>query len=106
MIGGLITSAADWLLLPLSQHRQCQSGSRYCEWSSFTHPETTESTDIEDIQLYFYELGHAKFTAVRGGRRINVELGQLEECGKEFDDCRKISFEVQTYLSGPAVINE
>jgi hypothetical protein len=59
-------------------------------------PETTESTDEDDlIRHYFYELGRAKFTAVKGGRRINIELGQ----GR-----RKISFEVQTYLSGPVVI--
>jgi hypothetical protein len=64
-------------------------------------PETTESTD-EDIRHYFYELGCAKFTAVRGGCRINVELGQ--EFGKIFAGRRKRSFEVQTYLTGPVVI--
>jgi hypothetical protein len=43
-------------------------------------PETTDNTDEEDIRYWFYELGCAKFTATRGGRRINVELGQ--ELGK------------------------
>jgi hypothetical protein len=66
-------------------------------------PETTESTDKEDIRRYFYKLGCAKFKAIKGGRRINVKLGQ--EFGEEFlegsDDRPKISF---ASLSGPVVL--
>ena len=69
-------------------------------------PETTESTyyddnetmeraNDEDIRQYYYELGCAKFTAVRGGRHINVQLGQKS--------LGKIS-KVQTHLSGTVVI--
>ena len=65
-------------------------------------PETTCSTNTEDIKYYYYDLGGAKFTAIRKGRRINIELGQ--EFGKNFKLRRKISFEAQTYLSGPVVI--
>jgi hypothetical protein len=37
-------------------------------------PETTDSTDEEDIRYWFYELGCAKFTATRAGRRITITL--------------------------------
>jgi hypothetical protein len=40
-----------------------------------TIPETTEETDEEDIQQYYRELGIKKFTALEGGRSINVEVG-------------------------------
>ena len=33
-------------------------------------------TKDKDIERYFYELGRAKFTAVEGGRRIDVEFDQ------------------------------
>jgi len=42
-------------------------------------PETTESTENQDIRCYFYEMGRAKFTAVSGGRRGNVQFGQYDE---------------------------
>ena len=70
-------------------------------------PKTTWSTETEDIERYFYDLGCAKFTAVRDGRHINIELGQ--EFGKKSYESkrrRRISFEVQTYLSGPVVIKD
>jgi hypothetical protein len=38
-------------------------------------PETTEETDKEEIRNYYRQLGRAKFAAVEGGRRINVEVG-------------------------------
>jgi hypothetical protein len=38
-------------------------------------PETMRSTDSKDIRNQFYELFRTKFTAVEGGRRVNVELG-------------------------------
>jgi hypothetical protein len=68
-------------------------------------PETTEYTDVKDIRRYFYKLGRAIFTAVRGGRRIKVVLGQGYIEG--YPDRLKIAFdEVQTYLSGPVVLRK
>jgi len=67
-------------------------------------PETTEITNNKDMRNYFHELGCAKFIAVRGGHRINIELGQGSE--RIFADRRNISFEFQTYLSGPVVITD
>jgi hypothetical protein len=121
-IGGFITSIADLVALASISPQAMSAAAnlvRYPWVKEFRLvdvissgpvppiPETTESTDSEDIQHYFYELGRAKFTAVRDGRRINVELGQ--EFGKSRKTCsgrRKISFEVQTYLSGPVVITD
>jgi hypothetical protein len=63
-------------------------------------PETTESTDHEDIQKYFYQLGCAKFRAVKDGRHINVELGQEPDLRYGSGGyCRKKLFEVQSYLT-------
>ena len=39
-------------------------------------PETTEDTDEWVIQNYYYQLGHTTFTAVKGGRRVTVDLCQ------------------------------
>jgi hypothetical protein len=39
-------------------------------------PETTEDTDKGDISNYYFQLGYAKFTAIKGGRRVTVELCQ------------------------------
>ena len=61
-------------------------------------PETTESTKDNDIGNFFYEMGRAKFTAVRGGHRVNVELGQYNIwCA---DHRHEMTFEVETYLRG------
>ena len=60
-------------------------------------PEATENTTDCDIRKYFYEMGRAKFTAVRGGHRVNVELGQY----KKWSDSRyEMTFEVGTYPRG------
>ncbi len=67
-------------------------------------PETTEDTKDEDIERYFYELGRAKFTAVEGGRRVDVELGQEPDswsAGHHQDD---ITFKVQSYLPSSVVV--
>ena len=112
-IGGFITSPADLVTLasisaramsaagdlarfPLVKELRLVDVVASCpvlsipETKEITDDETAESADDEsaddeDILRYFYELGCAKFTAVRSGRR-------------------NISFEVQTYLSGPVVI--
>ena len=39
-------------------------------------PETTEDTNEEEIRRYYFQLGRAKFTAIKGGRRVTVELCQ------------------------------
>ena len=39
-------------------------------------PETTEQTNIIEISKYCYQLGRAKFTAIKSNRRVTVELGQ------------------------------
>ena len=39
-------------------------------------PETTEDTDEEEIRRYYFQLGSAKFTAIKGGRRVTVKLCQ------------------------------
>ena len=39
-------------------------------------PETTEDTDEGEISDYYFQLGYAKFTAIKGGRRVTVELCQ------------------------------
>jgi len=57
-------------------------------------PETTESTKDEDIRDSFYEMGRAKFIAVRGGQRVNVELGQYDRWS---DSRHEMSFEVESY---------
>ena len=116
-IGGFITSPADLVTLA-SVSPQAMSAAvdltRYPWVKEFRLvdvissgpvepiPETTKNTDAEDFRCYFYKLGRAIFTAVRGGRRIKVELGQ--EYGVEYADRRDKSFKVQTYLSGPVVI--
>ena len=61
---------------------------------------TTESVDEdemdpdENILHYFYELGRRRFTALDGGRRADVELGQHDE-DKTFAGSREISFGVE-----------
>ena len=60
-------------------------------------PETTESTEDADIRYYFSEMGRANFTAVRGGRRVNVEMGQYDRWS---DSRHEMSFEVETLLRG------
>ena len=115
-IGGFITSAADLVTLASISAQAMSAAADLTRFPLVEEfrlvdvvssgpvppiPETTVSTD-EDIRPYFYELGCAKFTAIRDGRRINVELGQ--ELGKIFAGRRQRSFEVQTYFSGPVVI--
>ncbi len=69
-------------------------------------PETTESTGSEVIRRYFYKLGRTKFTAVGEGRRVNVELGVGYVSGSVTSTGRRqTTFKVQTYLSGPVVID-
>jgi hypothetical protein len=67
-------------------------------------PETRESIydEEEDVRLYYYQLGCSKFTAVKGasGRHVTVELGQEIPGGV----AGHLSFELQTYISGPVVI--
>ena len=68
-------------------------------------PDTTDSSDgsgpADDVLRHLYlELGRAKFTAVRGGRRVNVELGQND---KKFAYRRKISSGVENYHFGGSV---
>jgi hypothetical protein len=114
-IGEFITSPADLVTLASISPRAMSAAASLvrCPWVKEFRlvdviasgpvqpiPETTENTDAEDIQRYFYKLGRAKFTAVRGGRRVNIKLGQ--ESHKRY--AGKISFEVETYLSGPVVI--
>ncbi|KAI0271984.1 hypothetical protein BGY98DRAFT_1004275 [Russula aff. rugulosa BPL654] len=116
-IGGFITSPADLVTLASVSPRAKSAAvdlTRYPWVKEFRLvdvissgpvepiPETTKNTDPEDLRCYFYKLGRAIFTAVRGGRRIKVELGQ--EYGVEYADRRDKSFKVQTYLSGPVVI--
>ena len=55
-------------------------------------PGTTEGTRHHDIQKYFYEMGRARFTAVRDGHLVNVELGQYNACHHQ------VPFEVETSL--------
>ena len=47
-------------------------------------PETTEDTDEGEISDYYFQLGYAKFTAIKGGRRVTVELcqGSYRNTGK------------------------
>jgi hypothetical protein len=68
-------------------------------------PETTESTNDRDIRRYFYEMGRAKFTAVRGGHHVNVELGQYDESSA---DRHNTTLKIKTYLHGhgSAVLTE
>ena len=68
-------------------------------------PETTENLEeLNGNRFCYLELGRAKFTAVRGGRRINVELGQEFDTSAVCAGRRKISFKIQTYLRDPAVM--
>jgi hypothetical protein len=60
-------------------------------------PETTENTKDHDVRDYFYEMGRAKFTAVRGGHHVNVELGQYDY-DKWSALPNEMTFEVETYL--------
>jgi hypothetical protein len=57
----------------------------------------------EDYKDYFERLGCAKFTAVKNGRRVNVELGQ--EISGWASDRRPMVFGIQTYLSGSNLMN-
>jgi hypothetical protein len=94
-IGGFITSQADLVTLASIS---AQAMSAAADLTRFPLvdviasgqvppiPETTESTDEEDIRRYFKVLGRAKFTAVRGGRRINVELGAAKWSYYELED--------------------
>jgi hypothetical protein len=59
-------------------------------------PETTESTEEEDIQNRYYHLGRAKLIAVKGGRPINLELSQAHD---EISDGSQMTLIVaKTYL--------
>ena len=57
-----------------------------------------------EIQHYYKEIGQAKFTVVKGDRRVTVELRQ--EHHKRFAGRRELSFEVQTYSTGPVALWE
>ena len=62
--------------------------------------ETTEDTDEEeieedDIKHYYLQLGRAKFTAVKDGRRVTVEICQGAGCKNATG-----RFRVTTYLKG------
>ena len=89
-IGGFITSPADLVTLASISARAMSAAADLTRFPLVDEfrlvdvissgpvqpiPETTESIDEEDIRHYFYDLGCAKFTAVRSGRRINVKLG-------------------------------
>ena len=63
-------------------------------------PETIESTDQDHILFCYHSLGCAKFTAFRGGRRINVGLSQ----GAGLPCLGYQTFEVETYFEDPVVI--
>ena len=69
-------------------------------------PETMRSTDSEDIRNYFYELFRTKFTAVRDGRRVNVELGLGHVKGGRVTSTgrRQTTFNVLTYFGNLVVI--
>ena len=72
-------------------------------------PKTTGRTgelerEDQETRRYYKELGRAKFTAVKGDRRVTVELGQ--EYHKSFAGRRELSFQVQTYLTGPVALRE
>jgi hypothetical protein len=110
-IGDLITSPADLVTLASISARAMSAAADLTRFPLVDEfrlvevvasgpvppiPETTESTDEQDIRFYFGKMGCAKFTAVTGGRRINVEL--VQSFGKR-------SFEVQTYLTGPVAIS-
>jgi hypothetical protein len=41
--------------------------------------ETTDETNHKDIRYYYRQMGRKKFTAVEGGRRINVEVGYAKK---------------------------
>ena len=60
--------------------------------------ETMENTNVNNIWHYIYELGYTKFTAIRDGCQINIKLNHW--FSKTW-----ISFEFQTYLSGPIAIS-
>jgi hypothetical protein len=115
-VGDLITSPADLVTLA-SISPQAMSAAAYFVRYPWVEkyrlvdvissgpiqpiPETTADTNHKDIRCYFYGLCRAKFTAVRGGHRINVELSQ------SFSTTR-ISLEVMTYfeLSRPLFIKK
>jgi hypothetical protein len=61
-----------------------------------TIPETTARTSEEVFQDYYRQLGCAKFAAVKGGRRVTVELGQA--FGKISARSGRIPFKVETYM--------
>jgi hypothetical protein len=88
-IGGFITSPTDLVTLASISARAMSAAADLARFPLVEEfrlvevissgpvppiPETTESTDEEDIRSYFYELGWAKFTAIRDGRHINVKL--------------------------------
>jgi len=58
--------------------------------------------DNELIEKFYFQLGCTKFTAVKGGRQVTVELGQQDH--KTSYGRKEMSFQVQTYLSGPAAL--
>jgi hypothetical protein len=109
-IGDFITSPADLINLASISPQALSAAADLarCPWvlefrlvdvfgSVPPIPETTEGTKHHDIKKYFYDLGRAKFTAVRGGQLVNVELGQYN---KWFARHRQVPFEVGTYLCG------
>jgi hypothetical protein len=114
-IGDFITSLADLVTLASISPQATAAAAYFARYpwieefrlvdviasGPFRHiPETTKDTDGKHIQCYFHELGRAKFTAVRDGRRIDIELNlSIDEAPPS-----PISLEVQTYLSGPAAM--
>lgn len=59
-----------------------------------------ESTD-EEIRNCYHQLGRAKFAAIEGGRRINVDVGQHKRIG----GFRMPSID-GIYRGGPALVAE
>ena len=106
-IGDFLTSPADLVNLASISPRSLSAAANLARWPLVLEfrlvdvigsvppiPETTESTEDEDIMNYFYEMGRSKFTAVRGGHRVNVELGQ---CYRYSDSSHEMTFEVENY---------
>jgi len=56
-------------------------------------PETTDRTGRVDTRHYYRRLGRANFTAVKGGRCVTVELGQVGSRASA------VPFKVETYLT-------
>jgi hypothetical protein len=60
------------------------------------------SSPIPETTASYLTLGQAKFTAVKGGREINVQLGQVEDHRSRWE----MTFKVQTHLTGKLVMRE